>query len=426
MQGGFLQQYEAALGENPAAAVVQAHGWMRTRWRAFFAELREHRPVFVTPAFTVVTTFADVREVLSLERVFSVRAFGPRLEAALGGPFMLSRDATPVNWREKGLMQAMLRPEDAEAVRELAGRAADEALDAAAQRGRIEAVHELFRHVALRVCAGYFGIPGPTPARLGAWTRAIIVDGFANYLGDPDLRAAGEQAGADLLDYLRGVLKERRAAIAAAEGPPPQDIVARLIRTRLPDELGVDDDRLIVNLAGLPLGWVESGPGAMAEAVEQLLLRPGVLAEAVEAAKEPDPSRFDPYVWEALRFSPFFKLLPRVCEQDHVLAAGTPRQTRIPAGTFVLAAPCSAMFDAGAVESPEEFRVARPHHERLFFGMGHHACLGADPAAAVVCEVVRRLLRRGVASLPSPEGDPVRLAHTFPDSYQLALRTEAR
>ena len=62
-------------------------------------------------------------------------------------------------------------------------------------------------------------------------------------------------------------------------------------------------------MAGLPLGFVESAPGAMVEAVEQLLLRPEVLAQAIEAAGDPDPARFDRYVWEALRFNPFFKLL---------------------------------------------------------------------------------------------------------------------
>ncbi|MFD8562038.1 cytochrome P450 [Streptosporangium canum] len=419
--GGHLERYDVAVARDPMAAFGLVREWMRTDWRAFFAELRTQRPIFVTPAFTVVTRFADVVEVLSREETFTVRAFGPRLDAALGGPFMLGRDATPMNWREKGLMQVMLAPQDAADLRGLAGRIADEALDAASRRGRIEAVGELFRHVALRVCGEYFGFPGPTPETLSRWTRAVITDGFANFQGDPAIQAGSVRAGEEMMAHLRGRLAERRAALAAGR-EAPDDVFGRLIRTTLPAEVGVDDERLLINMAGLPLGFVESGPGAMVEAVEQIMLRPRVRAEAADAAADPDPARFDRYVWEALRFSPFFKLLPRLCERDYVLAAGTPRRTVIPAGTFVLAAPASAMFDADVVEEPDDFRLDRPEHLRLHFGHGHHACLGVHPARVVICEVVRRLFRRpGVRVLPPPEGAIIRSHGIFPDRFVLGL-----
>ncbi|MEV7010025.1 cytochrome P450 [Streptosporangium sp. NPDC051022] len=422
--GGHLERYDEVLARDPMAAFGLVHEWMRTGWRALFAELRERRPIFVTPAFTVVTRFADVVEVLSREEVFTVRAFGPRLEAALGGPFMLSRDATPMNWRDKGLMRVMLAPDDAAGVRELVGRIADKALDEAWPYGRVEAVHGLFRRVALGVCAKYFGFPGPDPQTLSRWTRAMITDGFANFSGDPVVQTASVRAGTEMMTYLRDRLAERRAALRMGQDPP-DDVFARLVGTVLPEEVAVDDERILINMAGLPLGFVESGPGAMVEAVEQLLLRPKVLAEAVEAAADPDPARFDRYVWEALRFNPFFKLLPRLCERDHVLGAGTPRRTVIPAGTFVLAAPASAMFDADVVTEPEEFRPDRPEHHRLFFGHGHHACLGVHPAKVVICETVRRLLLRpGVRLLPPPDGEVTRSNGIFPDRFVLGLGSE--
>ncbi|MEU4232312.1 cytochrome P450 [Nonomuraea sp. NPDC026600] len=419
--GGHLERYDEALARAPMAAFGLVREWMRTDWRDLFAELRERRPIFVTPIFTIVTRFADVTEVLSREEVFSVRAFGPRLDAALGGPFMLGRDATPMNWRDKGLMRVMLDPRDVAGVRELTGRLADELLDAALPYGRIEAVHGLFRTVALGVSAQYFGFPGPDAQTLSRWTRAIVTDGFANFLGDPEIQAASARAGSEMVTYLRGRLAEHRAALRAGR-ELPDDVFARLAGTTLPAEIGMDDERILINMAGLPLGFVESGPGAMVEAAEQLLLRPQVLAQAVEAAGDPDPTRFDRYVWEALRFNPFFKLLPRLCERDYVLAAGTPRRTVIPAGTFVLAAPASAMFDADVVAEPGEFRLDRPAHHQLFFGYGHHACLGVHPARAIICEAVRRLLLRpGVRLLPPPEGRIERADGIFPDRFVLGL-----
>lgn len=413
--GGYLERYDEALASAPMSAFGLVREWIRSDWRGLFAELRERRPILVTPAFTVVTRHADVTEVLSREEIFSVRAFGPRLDAALGGPFMLGRDATAMNWREKGLMQVMLDPDDVAGVRELAGNLADELLDAASPGGRVETVGGLFRPVALGVCAHYFGFPGPDPQTLSRWTRAVVTDGFANFHGDPEIQAASVRAGAEMIAYLRERLAEYRAA-----PDPPDDIFARLVRSSQ-----VPDDRILINMAGLPLGFVESAPGAMTEAVEQLLMRPEVLAKAVEAAG--DPERFDRYVWEALRFNPFFKLLPRLCERDHVLAAGTPRATPIPAGTFVLAAPASAMFDADVVPEPGEFRLDRPAHHHLFFGHGHHACLGVHPARVVVSETVRRLLLRpGVRLLPPPEGAVERAFGIFPDRFVVGLGTERR
>jgi hypothetical protein len=80
--GGHLERYDEALARDPMSAFGLVREWMRTDWRSLFAELRERRPVFVTPAFTVVTRFADVTEVLSTSRssryVPSVRASTPR------------------------------------------------------------------------------------------------------------------------------------------------------------------------------------------------------------------------------------------------------------------------------------------------------------------------------------------------------------
>src|SRR5437868_8079389 len=228
--GGHLEIYDEALASDPMVAFGLVDEWLRTDWRDLFAELRQRRPIFATPAYTLVTRFTDVTEVLTHEEIFTVRAFGPRLDAALGTPFMLGWDATPMNWREKGLMKVMLAPRDVADVRELVARLADEALDAAAATGRIEAVHGLFRHVALGVCERYFGYTGVDLQRLSGWIRAIITDCFANYRGDPDLQVASVQAGTELMAYLQGELATRRAAHQAGR-PLPDDIFTRLVTT---------------------------------------------------------------------------------------------------------------------------------------------------------------------------------------------------
>ncbi|GAA3221734.1 cytochrome P450 [Actinocorallia longicatena] len=403
----YLAEYDAL--PDPAAALARLTGWLRTDWRALFAELRRDRPVLVTPAFTLVTCYDDVTEVLSRPGSFPVSAYVPAMEAALGGPNMLTRDGTPMARREKGLMQVMLAPEDVPALRALTGELADEALDAA--DGDLEAVGALFRGVPLKVCARYFGFPGPDETTLSRWSRAVMTDVTANFAGDPEVHAASVEAGAEMMAYLRELVAARRA------GPDGSDVLGRLVRTRLPEELGFDDERLAINVAGLLLGFVENAAGSLTHLVCRLLERPELHAEAALAAADPD--RFDPYVWEALRFDPFLKMIVRYAAHDHVLASGG----TIPGGRLVLAAVASAMFDETVVADPAEFRLDRPDHTRLHFGHGPHTCLGVDAGRVVIAETARRLLLRpGLRA----EGEVLRDRGIFPDRLVLRLDSDPR
>lgn len=406
---GYLAAYDALVRADPGTAQVRLAGWLRTGWRELFAELRADRPVLAAPAFTLVTRHADVAEVLSRPDAFPVSAYRPSMEAALGAPIMLTRDGTPMNWREKGLMQVMLAPEDVPAVRALAGELADEALDAA--DGELDAVGGVFRGVPLKVCARYFGFPGPDEATLSRWSRAIMTDVTANFTGDPGVHAAAVAAGAEMMAYLRGLVAERRAA------PDGADVLGRLVRTRLPAELGFDDERVAVNVAGLLLGFVENAAGSMTNVVSLLLGRPELHAAAVAAAG--DPARFDGHVWEALRFDPFLKMIARYCVRDHVLPSGA----TVPAGRLVLAAVASAMFDDDAVDDPAAFRADRPADAWLHFGHGPHACLGVHPGRVVIAETLRRvLLRPGLRA----GGEVRRDRDVFPDGFPLRFDAPAR
>ena len=83
--------------------------------------------------------------------------------------------------------------------------------------------------------ATYFGFPGPDPQTLSRWTRAVVTDGFANFLGDPKIQAASVRAGGEMIAYLRDRLAERRAALRAGQRLP-DDVFARLAGTLLPAE----------------------------------------------------------------------------------------------------------------------------------------------------------------------------------------------
>lgn len=418
----YLEQYDAL--DDPKAKAGFAAKLIRTDWRGFFQELREQRPILPTPGFTLVTKFADVSEVLSRPTTFTVRPYAPKMDPVVG-PFMLARDETPLNWREKGIMQAVLKPEDLPQVRAMAGAFADEALDAAAPEGRIEAVSRLGRSIPIRIVGSYFGFPGPDLESMYRWSKATQTDMFKNLPGDPAVHEAALAAGREMKAYLTGLLEEKRAALAD-DGAAAQDAFSRLVRMRLPEELDFDDERILTNVMGLLVGSGETTSQAIVQSLEQILLRPEVAAAAVEAAKDPDPTTFDRYVWEALRFNPINPLVFRLSVADYTVAAGTERATTIPAGTLVFACTASAGFDDDVVPDPESFELDRPDFISFHFGYGHHTCLGKYVGSAIVPETVRRVLRRpGVRLLPPPEGSIDFQGGPFPERFEFLFGDQA-
>ena len=211
----YLEQYDNIPIDRAAEKVKLATTWIRTSdWQGFFKELREKRPIFKTPAYTVVTEFKDVQEVLSREEIFSVRLYHSKMDPVVAGPYMLSRDNTEANWRERGIMQAMLQREELPAIREMSKDIAEEVLDKFASSGKLELVKELGRYVPVMMCGEYFGFPGPNRETMYRWSKATQVNMFKNLTNDPKIQQAAEKAGEEMRTYLAKLLKSKKAEIA--------------------------------------------------------------------------------------------------------------------------------------------------------------------------------------------------------------------
>ena len=406
----FLDDFDAT---SESERVDLVHTWIGASGRAFFGELRRSRPILQTPGPVIVTRYADVQEVLSRETVFSVRLYAPKIDECVG-PFMLSRDATAFNERDKSVMKVMLRREDLPTVATISRRLADEAVTEAG--GRLEVVTGLTRKVPVEVCGEYFGFPGPDLETMMRWSRTANLDMFANLADDPALHEASVQVGWEMKEHVDSLIAQRRAA-----GPNGDDILARLLTTSFPDSIGFDDERVRVNVVFLLVGGVETTSAASVLVLDELLRRPEQLAAAQAAARADDHALLDRYLWEALRLNPIFPFLVRHCEEDYTLAAGTDRETRIPAGTTVYAAIGSAMFDEGELEDPESFRLDRPeHHLNLHWGYGHHLCLCYSISKVEVSAIVGALLRtEGLRRADGLEGQVDTAGGPFPERFVL-------
>lgn len=385
---GFLSEYDQINLPDPAqrAAAQSALlvSWLRNRQRELLDELRENRPVFVNPVFVIVSRATDVIDVLSKHETYTVRLNSLTMDPSVG-PFMLARDETPLNWHEKSVMKTVLRHDDLARIRALVGSVV--AAEIAAAAGKLDVVPRVGRLVPLRIVQDYFGFKAPD-ADLLRWSFATQHAMFRNLGGDKTVVAACIAAGEEMRHWLWPFVTER-IGYPSMTG---DDATGRLIRLAANPDLDMPPERIVSNVCGLLVGSIETTSQAIVQALAVLLNIPNVLAEAIEAAKDPDPTRFDGYVFEALRFQPITGLQLRFIAKDGVIGTGTPYATPVKAGQRLAAATGAAMFDADLFPDPTAFKPDRPRAAYFHMGFGHHECLGKYVGLTAIPEAIRQLL----------------------------------
>jgi cytochrome P450 len=271
------------------------------------------------------------------------------------------------------------------------------------------------RLVPIRVVEDYFGFKGPDLATMFRWSRATQADMFHNQKDDPQVHQDNLQAGAEMAACVRELISTRRREIAGGAGG--DTALDRMLETRLPAEVGFDEERLLVNTCGFLIGAGETTSAAIVQILDQLLEHPEWMSAARSAAVAGEQSRLAAVCWEALRFNPINPFVVRTCARDAVIGSGR-RRTRVKEGAKVLACTRSAMWDAKVMESPREFRPGRPSEDYLHFGFGHHTCLGDQVSSVVIPETVRALVRLpGLRRDKGPEGRPDFAGGPFPESF---------
>ncbi|MBI2686450.1 MAG: cytochrome P450 [Acidobacteria bacterium] len=398
---------------------------------AFFQELRDRRPILVLPECVLVALFDDVIELLNMPKVFTVRLYEPKM----ANSYLMMHDDDALHYREKSIMQGLLNRDDLPQVRKMVADIGRDILEKAS--GKIDAVGEYCRMVPATIVRDYFGLIGMHRKDLMEWSYWAQVDTFYNQpfdIATPEERrrieeshaASGEKLGKYITALI--VTKALTAKLEWLLAPfrkmwrrdkrVADDIVTRMMRTKFPDSVNFDLQRVGANAGGLLIGTIETTAQATVQTIQFLLERPELLEQARNAAKSEDTSTFDGIVWEALRFVPISPYMFRQTSQEYTLAKGTERETVIPASTNVLALTQSAMFDAKAFESPEEFQAGRNWYHYFTFGYGSHECLGKYVGMVMIPEIVRQ-----VVLLPElrAEGKIVYDGH-MPKSYALAWR----
>ncbi len=431
----YLEQYDAAADADKFPLVRR---WMYNEPLLFFKELRDKRPILVTPECTLLALFDDVTDVLNMPKVFTVEPYVAKM-----ADYLMAHDDDALHSREKSIMMGLLNRDDLPQVRAMVADICTTLLDQA--EGRIEVVYDYCRMAPATLVQDYFGLTGADRKDLIEWSYWNQYNTFHNQPFDLLPKGLSQQvadhqqeSSEKLGKYIAGLILRRLPVVKAEQGASAlltpvhlvekqlghhtdnkltDDIVSRMLRCSFPDAVDFDIKRLGINAGGLLIGAIETTSQAVAQVIQFLLERPPLLAKAAAAAQADDPKAFDSMVWEALRFVPIAPYLFRKAATTYTVAKGTVHATTIKPGTYVLLLTQSAMFDPKAFESPDEFIAERNWYHYFHFGFGSHECLGKYVGMVLIPEMVRQvLLRPGIKA----EGVIDYKSGPFPENYPLS------
>ena len=402
-KGGLAALFATSAAQRMAFAIL----------RAFKPNLRLKRRLitaYENSGTAIITRHSDVTEVLEREADFAV-VYEPRMRAITGGEnFFLGMQDSAAYQHDVSLMRLIIRREDV--ATRLIPLVTREAASIVAQAGDcMDVAADLTQRIPVRILAKYFGLPGPSEAVMIRWTTQMFWYLFSDLGADAAVGAAALEDATACRLYLDGAIAERRA-----NPTEDDDILNRCLA--MP---GVDELTIRNNLTGLMIGLVPTLNKAAILALSQLMARPEALAAAQAAARADDDALLAAHLFEALRFDPVNPIIYRRATRDCVIARGHFRALQIPAGTMVLAANLSAMFDPFALEAPREFRTDRPWGDYMLWGYGMHTCFGAHINRAVIPQMLKPLLT--CANLRA-EAAPDCLGTPFPAHFRVCWKAQ--
>lgn len=395
----FLDHLKAHVAQNP---------------EPLFAVLRRVKPILMVKNVALVTRFEDVQEVLARDDVFQV-TYGTKMRVITGGQdFFLGMQNTAEYERDVAHMRSVMRRQDIAAISQFVAKTARQIV--AESDGRLELVNQLSRVVPARWIAEYFGTVPPSDRELADWGSAIFQYLFTDLANDPAVGHAAQEAAAKARQWLDDCIAQRKAS-----GEQRDDVLGRCLALQSIGSPGMDDLGIRNNLIGLITGAIPTTSKCCAQALDQLLVRPEVLARAQAAAAGGNDTLFAAYVFEALRFNPNNPGVFRIAAEAYTVAKGTMRATTIPKGASVLAATQSAMFDESKVDAPNEFRVDRPAWVYMHWGNALHTCSGQYINQVQIPAILQPLAARKNLRRAAGEAGKLQATGPFPTSLNVTF-----
>ena len=357
-----------------------------------FAWMRRNAPVYhdTTNDIWGVTRYSDVRLLGTDPTTFS-NAEGSRPKF-VPMPMMIDTDP-PEHTRRRKLVNAGFTPRRVAALEANARRVCAELIDAVADRGGCEFVHDVAAQLPLIMIGDLLGVSPDDRGQLLRWS-----DDMLRSQGDPNPESieAATTAFAEYTAYMQPVFEQRRRS------GKDDDLVGILVHADVGGER-LDDDTLIFETLLILIGGDETTRHVLSGGLLALLENPEQFA-----ALRADPARLLPgAIEEMLRWVSPIKNMARTTTRDVTLNG-----VDLPEGAQLLALYPSANRDETVFTNPDEFDIAREPNPHLAFGFGTHFCLGNQLARLELRVMFEQLIARfSDIRLAEPGPFPLRKAN---------------
>ncbi|MBL8326803.1 MAG: cytochrome P450 [Rubrivivax sp.] len=365
------------------------------------AVMRREHPVAYVPQLGA-TLFTRREHIVELEKRIEVfSSHQPQgLMNRLMGHNMMRKDGAE-HLAERKLMLAALGPQPVRAHWEPIFRAdATRLLDALAPRRQADLVSDYAMPLAAHALRALTGLTHMRWQDMDAWSQAMI-DGIANYGGDPAIEARCHAATAGI----DACISERWPVLM--HGPEKRDPEVRDPEVREPDQsllatmqrAGLPEASVRANIKLSISGGQNEPRDAIAGAAWALLAHPEQLAR-VRSGAVPWRRVFDEYLrW----ISPIGMSPRRVAQRYTVDGVTLEPEDRV---FFMFG---SANRDEAFFAEPERFDLGRTTAgAHIAFGAGPHYCAGAAASKSLIAEVALPALFERLPGLRLAPGAEVR------------------
>jgi cytochrome P450 len=354
--------------------------WILSRHADVSAALRH-------PAMSVVEENADLDALMAnpltrvLERLFSSHHDpdrpppGERRFHSVISQSMLFRDP-PDHTRLRSLVGKAFTRSTVAAAEPRIAEIVDELLDGVAGRGSMELMHELAYPLPARVICELLGVPAADHELIARHAPALATRLDPDVMRTGAVERAAEAAIAELLEYLDGLVAERRKS-------PGTDLLSELIAA---EDAGdrLSHDELLATIILLLLAGHETTANLLGTGLVALLADP----PAMERLRR-DPTLDATAVDELLRYDGPIQMSQRVTLEEVAIGGAT-----IPARRMVILMVAGANRDPEVFDHPDRLVLDRDPNPHLAFSSGAHFCIGAALARAEARIALRAILER--------------------------------
>lgn len=283
----------------------------------------------------------------------------------------------PLHTRVRRLISGALSPRAISELEPSLVRLVDDLLDRMAIKREVDLIEDFAAAIPIEVIGNLLAVPREDRGPLREWSLAIL--GALEPVTGQQVLDRGNKAVAEFLDYLEGLVADRRNH----PGNPEKDVLTRLIQGEQNGEK-LTAPELLHNCIFLLNAGHETTTNLIGNGLVALLQHPDQKRRLIE-----DASLTRTAVEEILRFESSNQLGNRITTE-----ATTVGGVALPPSTQITLCIGAANRDPAQFPDPDRMDVARAPNRHLAFGTGIHQCVGMTLARLEGAIAISRFLSR--------------------------------